>query len=43
VKIGPYIEQKGPLNKESTNQRLYEIKNGEKFDITYKFWKKNVI
>lgn len=43
VKIGSYIEGKGPLNKETTNQRLYEIKNGIKNDITYKFWKKNSI
>ena len=43
VKIGAYIEEKGPLNKETTNQRLYEIKNGEKIDITYKFWEKNVL
>ena len=40
VKIGAYIEEKGALNKETTNQRLYEIKNGEINDITYKFWKK---
>ena len=41
----------GPLNKETTNQRLYEIerKFGRDFateetirhDITYKFWKKD--
>lgn len=23
IKLGPYIEEKGPLNKETTNQRLY--------------------
>ena len=40
VKLGPYIEKYGPLNKETTNQRLYEIANGEKKDITYKFWRK---
>ena len=40
VKLGPYIEAYGPLNKETTNQRLYEIVNGEKKDITYKFWRK---
>ena len=40
IKIGSYIAEKGPLNKETTNQRLYEIKNGKKIDITYKFWKK---
>ena len=25
IKVGPYIESCGPLNKETTNQRLYEI------------------
>ena len=50
LKIGPYIEKYGPLNKETTNQRLYEIerKFGTDFaeetirhDITYKFWRKD--
>lgn len=40
IKVGPYIEKYGPLNKETTNQRLYKIKNGLSEDITYKFWKK---
>lgn len=46
IKLGPYIEEKGPLNNPNTNQRFYEInrlsKLPEKFtmkDITYKFWK----
>ena len=38
VKIGPYKAKYGPLNSKTTNQRLYEIKNGIKEDITYKFW-----
>lgn len=37
VKVGPYIAELGPLNKKTTNQRLY--KHGE--DITYKFWERN--
>lgn len=37
VKVGPYIAELGPLNKKTTNQRLYE--HGE--DITYKFWERN--
>ena len=50
IKVGPYIPKYGPLNKETTNQRLYEIerKSGTDFeviterkDITYKFWKKD--
>ena len=46
IKTGPYIEKFGPLNKETTNQRLYEIEaHLEDFsltrkDITYKFWDK---
>lgn len=36
VKIGSYQEDKGGLNKETTNQRLYYKKE----DITYKFWKR---
>ena len=41
VKIGPYMEEFGPLNKETTNQRLYKItKPDNKIDdITYMFWK----
>ena len=48
IKIGPYIEELGPLNNPKTNQRMYEIvemedEYGTKFyqpkDITYKFWK----
>lgn len=45
VKVGPYIEQYGPLNKETTNQKLYQIKHYrdsvrsvEFNDITYRFW-----
>lgn len=49
IKIGPYIKEFGPLNKETTNQRLYKndgrgkvivgekIRNGW-IDITNKFW-----
>ena len=45
LKIGPYIEENGPLNKETTNQRMYKaetLSSGEKewVDITEKFWKK---
>lgn len=39
IKLGPYIETKGGLNKPTTNQRLYKINNGEMIDITYRFWK----
>ena len=45
IKVGPYIPEFGPLNKETTNQRLYEIEchlddlKCERKDITYKFWR----
>lgn len=38
IKVGPYREEYGPLRKKTTNQRLYLMENGEKKDITYKFW-----
>lgn len=28
-KVGPYIAKLGPLNKKTTNQRLYKKENGE--------------
>lgn len=42
IKLGPYIEEKGPLNSTSTNQQMWEInKDTDKAEnITYKFWKK---
>lgn len=54
IKIGPYIEAHGPLNKETTNQRFYEVEriydpntfvqvNSKRIDITNKFWKKDGI
>lgn len=42
VKTGPYIESLGPLNKKTTNQRLYKKVSDKpvKFeDITYRFQK----
>lgn len=35
VKVGPYMEEYGPLNSPSTNQRLYFHRQ----DITSKFWR----
>ena len=49
VKIGPYVESLGPLNKVTTNQRLYryspwfsDVSCGHKGwrDITSMFWRK---
>jgi anaerobic ribonucleoside-triphosphate reductase activating protein len=39
VKIGPYDENKGPINKPTTNQRLYKVVREQCTDITYLFWK----
>lgn len=39
IKTGAYIEEKGPLNKNTTNQRLYKIENGKRIDITSVFWR----
>ena len=45
IKAGPYIEEFGPINKETTNQRLFKIKKEKDIfkeqDITFKFWRKN--
>lgn len=41
IKLGPYIEEYGPLNKKTTNQRLYKVDHSnsdELSDITFKFW-----
>ena len=48
IKIGPYIEELGPLNHKTTNQRMYKVAYNhyddgtsgyELEDITHKFWK----
>ena len=48
LKLGPYIEELGPLNHKTTNQRMYRIvldhyddgtSGYELEDITHKFWK----
>lgn len=46
IKLGPYDEDKGPLNKRTTNQRFYEVFHSstgrcELIDITHKFWKED--
>lgn len=44
IKLGPYIEEKGALKSETTNQRLYRRNNvdGKWEDITYRFWRKGL-
>lgn len=44
IKLGPYKEEFGPLNKRTTNQKFYKLFHTTTgkikiFDITYKFWK----
>ena len=40
IKIGEYQEKYGPLNKQTTNQRLYKMNaRGEMENITSRFWK----
>lgn len=40
IKVGPYKKEFGPLNKRTTNQHLYKMKDGRiEDDITYLFWK----
>ena len=39
VKVGPYIEKFGPINKPTTNQRLYKIVGNLQIDVTKEFWK----
>lgn len=41
IKVGPYIAHLGPLNKPTTNQRLYKKIGYDQWeDITNRFWKK---
>ena len=46
LKLGPYIEDRGPLNNPNTNQRMYKVHNDSNpvhlEDITKEFWKKKV-
>lgn len=50
IKVGPYIEELGPLNNPNTNQKMYEVEMSKEVDeagnpvyglvdITYKFFK----
>lgn len=46
VKTGPYIEKLGPLNKETTNQRLYKVQHvlglNRLVNITKRFWNEHI-
>lgn len=37
IKLGPYIEEFGPLNSKTTNQRFYKVNGKELIDITSRF------
>ena len=37
IKLGPYLENRGGLKSEHTNQRLYKITQEKMDDITYRF------
>ena len=40
IKVGPYLAHLGPLNKKTTNQRMYRrTADGGFEDITSRFWK----
>lgn len=39
IKLGPYIENRGPLNNSNTNQRFYKVEGGKLKDCTYLFWR----
>ena len=39
IKLGPYKPECGPLNKTTTNQRLYQVIDGRPQDITSRFWR----
>lgn len=44
IKIGRYRKEYGGLNSKTTNQRMFEIKDGKiSNDITYKFWRKKTL
>ena len=38
ITLGPYIEELGPLNNKTTNQKFYKIEENKLIDITDIFW-----
>lgn len=47
IKVGPYDEEKGPLNSRTTNQRMYKVVHtsmgtSKLYDITHKFCKHEI-
>lgn len=44
IKVGPWIEERGPLSSPTTNQRIFRIlEDGTKMDITSKMRKKSLL
>ena len=45
IKVGPYIQELGPITSKTTNQKMFKIIHFKGMssikDITYKFWKNN--
>lgn len=39
IKLGPYIEEFGPLTSKTTNQKFYRVVDNKLEDITYKFYR----
>lgn len=39
LKVGHYDDKFGPLDKQTTNQRMYKLTDGEREDITHLFWR----
>lgn len=39
LKLGPYIEELGPLTSKTTNQKFYKVVDNKLEDITYKFYR----
>lgn len=42
IKLGPYIEELGPLSSRTTNQRFYRVEKGVLIDITSRFYDRNL-
>ena len=40
IKLGPYRSECGPLDRRTTNQRLFHVVDGRREDITSRFWRK---
>lgn len=39
IKLGPWLEEAGPLSSRTTNQRYYSVHEGQLIDQTSRFWR----